>query len=299
MKVKLLMVMIIAILVSACSDNPQVVLEKFVPLLEKNQCMIKADGEFAQFDGYIDTGLTTNYYLAFEIVNYLKSTEITGGSDIYPTEGGDANKFTMERVFIEYDFHPGSGLNGGLWNRRTSVKSAVVNPDGSRQTSAIHVLTEEQLTDLRNHTKGFDWITSPLVITIRIEGETGGGQKIQTNTLQFNLIPVFIAMVQSGALYLEPAAGFPDPDEGNTISIEEYNAMEAACLFQDALINGCLVGQDSSLVNCHAGMGVGDNIEHEYNTNPAFQDSDGGTWICCPMKLPEKPKEAEEDAANP
>jgi hypothetical protein len=71
--------------------------------------------------------------------------------------------------------------------------------------------------------------------------------------------------------------------------MDEYNAIDAACLFQDALINGCLIGQDSSLINCHAAMGAGEIIEQEYNLVHA--DPDGGTWTCCPMKMPEKPKE--------
>jgi len=296
MKIKLLALMVFAVLLAACSNNPQIVLEKFVPITIKDQCVVKADGEFAQFDGYIDTGLTDNYYLAFEVVNYLKSTEGSSGSDEYPNESGNANRFIMERVYIEYDFHPSSGLNGGLWsNRRTAIKAAVVEPDGSRQTSALYVLTQEQLRDLRDHTKKFDWITYPLVITVRVEGTTGGGQKIQTNTLQFNLIPVFVEMVQGGALYITPAGGFPTPTGTNTISIEEYNAMDAACLFQDALINGCLIGQDASLINCHAAMGAGEIIEQEYDLVHA--DPDGGTWTCCPMKMPEKPEEEDTGGA--
>lgn len=293
MRAKILILIGLTMMVIACSANPQVVLEKFVPVTPKQSCTVQAGGDLAQFDGYIDTGLTSNYFLAFEVANYLISTEQSGGTTEFPNEYGDASKFQMERAYIEYDFHPSSGLNGALWgNRRISIKSAVIDPGGSSQTASVYALTEEQWQNFRTHTEGFDWVSYPLVISVQIEGSTLGGQLMRTNTLQFNLIPVFVEMVQSGALYITPAGGFPAPTGTNTLSIEEYNAINDACLFQEALTNGCFVGQDSSLINCHAGMGVGDLIETVYNSR--WADSEGGTWTCCPLKAPEKPEE--EDA---
>lgn len=295
MRAKILILMVLAMMVMACSANPQVVLEKFVPVTPDQSCKVIAGGDLAQFDGFIDTGLTNNYFLAFEVANYLISTEQSGGTTDFPNEYGDASKFQMERAYIEYDFHPGSNLNGAVWtNRRISIKSAVIDPGGSRQAASIYALTEEQWQDFRTHTEGFDWVSYPLVISVQIEGTTLGGQLMRTNTLQFNLIPVFVEMVQSGAVYITPAGGFPAPTGTNTLSMEEYNTINGACLFQEPLINGCFIGQNGSLINCHAAMDAGDIIETVFDAR--YPDADGGSWTCCPLKVPEKPKEEETGA---
>lgn len=331
-KVFFLTLIAASLILGACVEQHNlVVLDKFVPISPKDQCDIKVGGDRYYTKGYIDLAFTDRYLLPFQITNYISSSVVSDvGSGNAPISGGEANKFFVKRVEIKYEWdpRPQSGgaqlaLDGSLWNtaRRIEVHGVVVDPEGGQNAAAVDIFTEAQSKDLldqfvnpsKSSAKNFDWIASPLLIKVKVIGDITDGSEIQTNTLTFNVIPTFGETIQMGAIYREPAGGFADDQE-------KYDTIMAMCSFEEPLINGCLVGQDSSMVNCWAGdtpwqknvatsnchldptitdcyyNGFGAASVVEVVANKFTKSAiDSGYYYCCPGKEPEAPEEEKEE----
>ena len=312
----ILTLMVASLMMVSCVDRRnRVIIDYFVSIDEENDCMVKTDTKVYKTEGLIDLAFTFDYVLGFQVTNYIPSSGNSGSESSLTT--AEANYFFGKWAEIDYEFDGSKlSLDQSLWNKKTriSVYGSVIPPNGSSAGMYVHVLEEAQAKNLLEHVNDIDWIASPLIIKVKLIGELADGTEITTNTLNYNLIPTFGTTIQMGSTYYIPENGYPAPEEGNTLSKEEYDAIMKQCAFNDALIGGgCFYGQDSSLVNCYAGdtdweryivetyggtyipgyaaFGV---VEMIYNTYKKPAD-DNGYYACCPGTAPEAPEEAEED----
>jgi len=322
----ILTLMVASLMMVSCVERRnRVILDKFVPISAQENCEIKTGGDKYQTEGSIDLAFTNDYELAFQITNYIPSSD--GGSSELAT--AEANYFYAEKVEIEYEWYPYKQettgaqlkLNQKLWNKKTrnTEHRIVVGPDGGQAAGWVHIFEEAQILNLlENDVNNYDWIANPLIIKVRVIGELADGTTVKTNKMNFNIIPTFGTSIQMGSVYLEPEGGFPAPEEGNTLSQEEYDAIMGSCAFSDApVMNGCLYGQDDSLHNCYAGDtewqryivesngwtyipgyaagGVVEMIYNNYKKTAAIN----GTYLCCPSQAPQAPEtKDDEDASN-
>ena len=314
------------LLVSCVEKRNMVVLEKFVPISEETNCAIELDGDHFQIEGSIDLAFNSDYQLAFQIKNNVPSSD--GGSSNSSLTTAETNYFYAEKVEIEYewDYKPQVGgakirLDQNLWNKKTRRMEypIVVDPNGSPATGYVHVFEDAQARDLLEQveqTPNYDWIASPLIIKIKVIGELADGTKIETNKMNFTMIPTFGTTIQPRSTYYEPAEGFGEEGSDDEKAAYEakkarYDAIKDQCEF--AATRGCIPGQDYAEVNCHsgdtawqkyvaekhgwtyyAGAASGSVVEMIYN-NYKKSAGDGGKYVCCPAKEPEEPEEPEED----
>ena len=319
----ILTLMVASLMMVSCVERRnRVILEKFVPISAQDNCEIKAGGDKYQTEGKIDLAFNFDYKLAFQITNYIPSSD--GGNSELTT--AEANYFYCDEVEIEYDWYPYKQDDGRqlkldqkLWNKKTRKTEyrIVVGPDGGQAAGWVHIFEEAQAKNLIDHVNDIDWIANPLVVKIRAIGKIADGTTVKTNQMKINIIPSFGESIQMGSTYYRPEGGFPAPEEGNTLSQEEYDAIMASCAFSDPLLNGCLYGQDDAQLNCYAGdtaweryivesngwtyipgyaaAGVVEMIYNNYK-KPA---GDNGDYLCCPGQAPQAPEtKDDEDASN-
>jgi len=115
----------------------------------------------------------------------------------------------------------------------------------------------------------------------------GDGKEMTTNTLQFAIIPEYGHMIQAGSVYYVPKGGSASKQD-------EFDAIKKQCEFNDPVKKGCgaFAGQDgiSDLaVNCYFSSWATKTILDVANNS--LSKDDGGSYTCCPKKLPEAPKE--------
>ena len=308
-------------MVSCVERRNRVILEKFVPVTTEDSCAIKFDGDKYYTEGKIDLAFTRDYQLGFQVKNYIPSSD-GGNTDLATAE---ANYFYAKEAEVEYDWNPQPQVDGRqlkldqkLWNKkqRKTLHGVVTGPDGSGVAGIIHIFEEAQIVNLleNNDVNNYDWIASPLVVKVRIIGELADGTYIKTNQLKFNIMPSFGGSLQQGVVYLMPDGGFPAPTEGNKLSQEEYDKIMEQCSFQDPVVGGCYVGQDTASVNCFAGdsnwekyivesnggtytpgYAAAGVVEVIYNSLKKSAD-ETGYYVCCPLTAPDAPEEKEEDA---
>ena len=324
----ILTLMVASLLMVSCVERRnRVILDKFIPI--PDTCEIKAGGDTYQTEGKIDLAFTFDYLLAFQITNYIPSSEGGGSGSSLTT--AEANYFYSEKVELEYEWDPRPQADGRkltldqkLWNKKTrkTVYPIVVNPNGGQAAGWVHIFEEAQAKNLLEHVNDIDWIASPLIIKVKVIGELADGTTVETNKMKFNIIPTFGTSVQMGSAYPVPEGDFQDTTDanGNKVSAaqNEYDTIMSFCAFNDPLLNGCLYGQDSALVNCYAGdteweryiadkngysqytgYAAMDVVEMVYNTVKKVA-GDTNYYKCCPGEAPEAPEEEdeEEDSAN-
>ena len=311
-------------MVSCVERRNRVILDKFIPIPEN--CEIKPGGDTYYTEGKIDLAFTFDYKLAFQITNYIPSSD--GGNSELTT--AEANYFYCNKVEIEYEWDPRPQADGRklsldqkLWNKKTRKPEyrIVVTPDGGQAAGWVHIFEEAQIKNLIDHVNDIDWIASPLVVKIRAIGELADGTTVKTNKMNMNIIPSFGGSIQMGSTYYIPEGGFQaetDDSGKETKSAEkvEYDTIMAMCAFSDPILGGCLYGQDDAMVNCYAGDTAWEQyivesnggtyipgyaaagvVEMVYN-NYKKTAGDGGYYACCPGTAPAEPEEEEDDAAN-
>ena len=311
-------------MVSCVERRNRVILEKFIPISEEDDCSVKINNDTFKTEGLIDLAFTSDYLLAFQITNHIPSSD-GGGSEASLTTA-EANYFYSDTVEIEYEWNPEKQADGrqltleqDLWNKKTRKMEypIVVSPNEGQAAGYVHVFEEVQAKNLLEHVGDIDWIASPLIIKLRVIGELADGTKVETNQMNFNIRPTFGATIQQGSVYYIPEGGFQA--EGNKSAEKvEYDAITNQCAFAESIVGGCFYGQDSSLVNCyggdtpweryiaetkcnltnescyHPGNGAAGVVEIIFNTNKKPQ-GDGGYYACCPPKAPEAPEEKEDE----
>ncbi|MGI6393222.1 MAG: hypothetical protein ACOX2F_00560 [bacterium] len=326
-KIYFLALIAVSMILGACVEQHNlVVLDKFVPISAKDQCEIKVGGDRYYTKGTIDLALTGEYKLAFQITNYISSSEASEmGSTEAPIGSAETNRFFAKWVEIKYEWDPRPqpdgrrlSLTGDLWNKvkRIEVHGVVADPEGGQNAGYVDIFTEVQAKDLLEHVNDIDWIASPLLIKMKVVGEITDGSKITTNTLHFNVMPTFGKSIQMGSVYPEPAGGFADDKEW-------YDTVMYHCAFEAPIVDGCLVGQDSAMSNCYAGdtpwqkyiatsrchldpsvddcyrtgYGAASVVEVFFNR---YQKSttDDKYYHCCPGEAPDAPEEEEDGAEN-
>lgn len=304
-----------ALLFGACVEKRNlVILDKFVP--RNDQCAIEAGGDKYYTKGAIDLAFTDRYSLGFQVTNYIATSVTSKGSGDLVVNSAETNNFYLKWIELKYEWDPRPQADGrqlqldqNLWNKtkRIEVHGFVTAPEGGQNAGAVDILTEVQAKDLLAHVNDIDWVSSPLIIKMKVYGELTDGTEIETNTMRFNIEPYFGDTIQMGSVYYEPAGGFADDQE-------QYDAIVAQCAFNDALV-GCTVGQDS-LVNCWAGdsdwmryvsekychlttgdcytpgFGASSVVEIIFNGYLKNPD-DGGYYRCCPAVKPDEPEEEE------
>ncbi|MBO4441181.1 hypothetical protein J5834_03605 [bacterium] len=327
--------MIVSMMMVACVERRnRVILEKFIPITEEDQCVVKAGGDRYVTTGNFDVALTDRYQLAFQMTNYISSSKSgSAGSSAAPIEGGEANNFYVKWAEMKYEWDPRPQPNGAqikltqdLWNKakRTEIHGVVISPEGGQAAAVVDIFTEAQARDLLktlkadDKTKPFDWIASPILVKIKVFGELSNGEDVETNTLTFNVVPNYGESLQQGSVYYMPSEGFGnfDSDDKNEVyeaQMSQYTAIKNECAFQSSVLNGCLAGQDDALSNCYAGdtawqreIAEGEGmtyipgyaaasvVEAIYN-NYKKASSDGGYYVCCPASMPEEPEKPEEE----
>lgn len=332
--------MIVSMMMVACVERRnRVIIEKFIPISEEDQCIVKPGGTRYETKGHIDLALTSRYQLAFEMTNYISSSKAgAAGSSAAPIEGGEANNYYVQWAEIKYEWDPKAQPNGAqirltqdLWNKakRTEIHGVVIEPEGGQAAAVIDIFTEAQARDLLDAVKNsptFDWIASPILVKVKVHGELSNGEDVNTNTLTYNIVPSYGESIQQGSVYYIPPEGFGDPNsEDKQKAYEaqkaEYDAIVKQCGFLDPIYNGCLAGQDTAISNCYAGdsdwqreilesegmtyipgYAAAGVVEAIYN-NHKKDSSITGYYACCPISEPEEPeepeKENEENNSNP
>lgn len=320
-KIFILALIAVALLLGACVEqHNRVVLDKFVPISIQDQCAIKVGGDKYYTSGEIDLALTDRYILPFQITNYMSSSIVgdTGSKDA-PISSAETNMYYVKWAEVKYEFHPDADLDASLWDgKRIEVHGVVATPEGGQNAGAVDVLSEAQSIDILKHVNDIDWVAFPLIIKMKIIGEITDGTEIETNQLNFNLVPNFGESIQMGSTYYEPEGGFADTAEKPAIC-SQWESIKAMCAFEESVVNGCLVGQDAALTNCYGGdtewqryIACRENpvpecytpgyaaadvvkvIYNKYKKNP----SDKGYYWCCPGKEPEEPKECQESGTE-
>ncbi|MBR6421998.1 hypothetical protein IKS86_04740 [bacterium] len=313
-------------MVSCVERRNRVILDKFIPI--PDNCEIKPGGDTYYTEGKIDLAFTFDYKLAFQLTNYIPSSD--GGNSELTT--AEANYFYAEKVEIEYEWYPYKQettgaqlkLNQKLWNKKTrnTEHRIVVGPDGGQAAGWVHIFEEAQILNLlENDVNNYDWIANPLIIKVRVIGELADGTTVKTNKMNFNIIPTFGTTIQQGSTYYIPEGGFQAETDENgkeTKSAEkvEYETIKGMCAFSDPILGGCLYGQDDAMVNCYAGDTAWEQyivesngwtyipgyaaygvVEMIYNTykKPA---NDNGYYACCPSQEPPEPEDKEDDDAS-
>ena len=314
-------------MVSCVERRNRVILEKFVPISEEDDCAVKVGGDKYYTEGKIDLAFNFDYKLAFQMTNYIPASS-GGNTDLTTSE---ANYFYAEEAEIEYEWDPKPQADGrklsldqNLWNKkkRESVHGIVISPDGGQAAGWIHIFEEAQAKNLLEHVNDIDWIASPLVVKVRIIGELADGTTVKTNKVNFNIIPTFGTTIQMGSVYLVPDGGFQDTTDANGKKVsaakQEYDTIMAQCAFQNSVVGGCFSGQDFSQINCYAketgpweawekyitdtysgtyipGYEAAGVVELIFNTFKK-DASETGYYACCPGSAPEAPEEEEDDA---
>lgn len=323
-KIFILTLMAVVLFLGACVEqHNRVVLDKFVPISPSEQCQLKVGGDKFYTKGEIDLAFTDRYTLPFQITNYITSSMISdSGSTDAPIGSAETNMYYAKWVQVRYEFHPDAGLSGDLWGgRRIEVFGIVTTPEGGQAAGAVDIFTEEQARDLLAHVNDIDWVAYPLIVKIKVVGEITDGTEIETNALNFNIVPSFGESIQMGSTYYEPEGGYPDTADKPAVCAR-WETQMSMCAFEDPLVNGCLVGQDSSMVNCYAGdtpwqqyiatsrchlanptdcyytgyaaMSVVEVVYNKYKKNP----SDNGYYWCCPGTEPEEPEDCQDAGAE-
>ncbi|MBP5405758.1 hypothetical protein J6Z19_01235 [bacterium] len=329
----ILTLMVASLMMVSCVERRnQVILDKFIPV--DDSCEIKVGGDKYYTEGVMDLAFTDDYKLAFQITNRIPSSD-GGGTDLATS---NANYFYVRKAEIKYEWDPNTQQNGNtircdkiddestkcmnrkLWDKKTREMSQdiVVDPDGGQAAGYIHLFERAQIENLLGvylAVPDFDWIASPLQITVRIIGYLSDGTEVKTNRLYFSIIPTFGTTVQMGSVYPYPADKCDD--------IESYECQKAlydvttkSCAYNDPVMNGCYYGQDYSSVNCYAGdteweryiadtygesnytgyaaADVVEMIYNQYKKVPKDKDEDV-YFKCCPGKAMEEPEKPEED----
>ncbi len=342
MKKIFISVLFAVLFTGACAEKSNlVVLDKFVPITPQTQCNVNPGGDRYYSKGYIDLAFTGRYLLGFQITNYMSSSQTDGtGATDAPISTIETNRFMVKRAEIEYEWDMRAQADGrrvqltdALWGGTKEVEIhdvVVVDPEGGQAAAYLDIFTEAQAKDLLRVVEEvtvsegveapvFDWVTSPLLVSVRIIGELSKGKKISTNTLTFSIIPSFGTSIMSGTMYYRPWRGFED-------DTEEWETMRDTCSFSSPLVGGCFPGQDFSLINCHADDAAHPGSSKEWMkfvaTSRCHLDSsedcfhpenytqgvmevifnryrkssdDDGYYLCCPGVLPPEPQEEEDD----
>lgn len=290
----------------ACANSEQsVVLEKFIPWSEVENCKVEVESKYWFTRGVMDIYFTANYRLFFKVVNYMAVSSQTGETNPeQPIDIHEANRWKLEYMNLEYELPPVPGINANAWAPRKVRQDAVLDPEGGKAAGHVELLTNEQWNNLVQifetlMTAGvsFDWETYPLIVTLQAEGrKLGGGDLIRTNKLSFNLVPIYGESVMSGALYPVDATWPTDEElaEQNLLEAdfeqakyerdkEIYEVIMEYCDFPtEHLVGGCYPGMDGGLVDCYTWEGGGDYVKALY---PGYE--------CCPKKQPDEPEEPE------
>ena len=320
----ILTLMVASLMMVSCVERRnRVIIDKFVPI--PDDCELKLGGDSYYTEGQIDLAFTSDYKLAFQMTNYIPSSD--GGNSSLTT--AEANYFYADKVEIEYEWDPRPQADGRklsldqkLWNKKTrkTEHRIVIEPNGNQAVGWIHIFEDAQAKNLLEHVNDIDWIASPLIVKIRVIGELADGTDVKTNKMNFNIIPTFGTTIQMSSTYYQPAEGFgnensDDEQEAYEAKKARYDAIKAQCAFNEALVGGCpsLYGQDYAMVNCYAGdtpweryivetyggtyipgYAAAGVVEMIYNTFKKSAD-DGGYYLCCPSELPEEPEEPEQN----
>ena len=332
----ILTLMVASLMMVSCVERRnQVILEHFIPISESSGCEVKLGGDSYLTEGTMDLAFTKDYLLAFQIYNYIPSSE--GGTTDLTT--AEANYFYTKYAEIEYELDTtgsrqlpegsknleGEGLLEENWKKKRQELHGIVVKPGEGAAGVIHVFEEEQIKDLLKIVeKDFDWIGSPIVIKVKIHGSLSDGTKVQTNKMFFSIRPTLGGTIQAGSVYPEPDGGLQDETDENgkvTKSADKfkYEAQIDYCSFEQPIIGGgCFPGQDSARVNCYAGGDAGWQryIAETYcsgsdcDVDPAFTGAGsvilalykyynaGKEYRCCPQTKPEAPEEKEEEEEN-
>ena len=326
----ILALMVASLMMVSCVERRnRVILEKFIPITDSNNCEIKVGGDTYYTEGKIDLAFTFDYLLAFQITNYIPASD--GGNSSASLTTGEANYFYADEAEIEYEWFAGTQddgrklnkLNSKLWDekKRVALHDIVVKPDGGQAAGFVHIFEEAQIKDLLEHVHDIDWVATPLVVKLRIIGKIADGTKVKTNKMNFAIIPTFGTSIQMGSVYPRPKDGYQDTTDknGKKVSAEkqEYDMIMSQCAFNDALIGGCFPGQDSAMANCYAGdtewerfiteqycesesscyipgYAAAGVVEMVYRTLKKNSDDDI-EYVCCPGQAPEAPEEEEEE----
>ncbi|HNW82006.1 MAG TPA: hypothetical protein PKG52_03860 [bacterium] len=315
----------VVMLLGACVEqHNRVVLEKFVPITTTDQCAVKVGGDKYYTRGEIDLAFTDRYLLPFQITNYMSSSKVSDvGSADAPISSGETNSYYIKWVEVKYEFYSDANLDGNLWGgKRIEVHGVVATPEGGQNAGAVDIFSEEQAKDLLKHVNDIDWVAYPLIINMKVVGEITDGTEIETNSLNFNIVPSFGESIQMGSTYREPEGGFPVIDNKPAICAQ-FDAIMSMCAFNEPIVNGCFVGQDSAMTNCYGG----DTEWQKYiatsrcNLDPAVSDcyyngygaysvvevvynkykkspTDKGYYWCCPGTEPEEPEECTKTATE-
>ncbi len=324
-KIFILTLIAVAMLLGACVEqHNRVVLDKFVPISIQDQCALKAGGDKYYTSGDIDLAFTDRYILPFQITNYISSSIVSDtGSKDAPISSAETNMYYVKWAEVKYEFHPDAGLDASLWDgKRIEVHGVVATPEGGQNVGAVDIFSEEQARDLLAHVGDIDWVAFPLIIKMKIIGEITDGTEIETNQLNFNLVPWFGESIQMGSTYYEPEGGFPDTAEKPAICAE-WETIKVMCAFEEPVVNGCFTGQDAAMTNCYGGdtswqkyiatsrchldpavsdcyypgyaaAGVVEVVFNKYKKSP----TDKGYYWCCPGTEPEEPKECQESGTE-
>lgn len=297
----LLTITALSFLFSSCVNNSQsVYIKKFIPYSTQDSCEIKIDSIYYYTDGYIDIGLTDQYFLPFLIKNeMLYSAEKNKGGSLSGINTGDAQTWIMNKVILDFELPPISEFSKTAWGKRELRQSNTIEANGGEAVDTVPLLTQEQYKDLWKvfFSVNFDWARYPIIVTVTAEGETRGGRSMATNSLKFNLVPAVGIGIMANSVYPIPDGGFgltdeeiqklPVADRDKAIydrDLNEYNAITEYCGFAASPIEGCIIGNDATFVNCYAASGIGEKIKDIY-------DYYGYDVECCPQKAPTKPTE--------
>ncbi len=309
MKRIFLLCVAVAIMVAACANEEQsVVLEKFIPVTDENDCKIELDSKYWYDKGYVDVYFSASYPLVYKLVNYMAASAASGqGAPEGTIDSQEANRWQLKKIILSYELPGVPGVDGDAWRRREVLSQAVVDPEGGKAAGSVELFTNEQFTNLQqifslfaSAQATFDWRTYPIIVTVQAEGvKLGGGDVIRTNKLRFNLVPVYAISAMSRIVYPVdpdwPTDEEIDNDSTMTDAQKEqarydrdkdiYDTQMLHCAFPtEHLTGGCFPGVDGALVDCHTWEGSAGLIEALY---PGY--------ACCPPEEPDEPQEPEAE----
>ncbi len=293
MKKSVFLVLVLLFSLSGCvANNESVVLEYFPAIDTEGNCKVSVDSNKYHDVGVFDVGIASNYTLIFQVANYMTDSSESGkGSKKASITTSNPNKWKINRFDLSFEFPPTSGLASSKWKDREIVNGGVVVDTNGKVAATLELFTGEQIADLLRVVKAkpnFDWASYPIIIKLKAKGVLlGDGKEMTTNTLQFAVIPEYGYMIQSGSVYYVPKDGFATKQD-------EYDAIKKQCEFNDPVKKGCglFAGQDNNAdlaVNCYYSSWATQTILDVANSS--LDKGDGGSFACCPKKLPEAPKD--------
>jgi len=264
------------------ADEPTVVLESFIPLMEDDGCEVAPDSHQWYSRGYLDVAFATQYRLPFRTIDSLP-----------------AEPWQLTRMTFSYELPPIPGVDPAVWDDRTVHSFPRAESDGAVTVATVLLVTDEIYKNLieifdifASSGVSFDWESYPVVVTVQAAGVRPGNETlIWTGELIFELVPLYAQSIRSAAIYPDKAwptdqkieAEYP-PTEWAEKKYERdkdiYDTMLLNCDFSEDHLIGCLPGQDYGLIDCYTYTEAATTIETLF---PGY--------LCCPKDEPVAPVE--------